>query len=66
MGVSLVRPPRDLFWIESTILRKKYMPFKSKAQVRFMYSQHPEIAKRWAKETLKIKKLPEKVKKKAK
>jgi len=40
------------------------MPFKSKAQVRFMYSQHPEIAKRWAKETLKIKKLPEHVKKK--
>lgn len=29
-----------------------------------MYSQHPEIAKRWAKETLKIKKLPEHVKKK--
>jgi hypothetical protein len=45
---------------------EEIMPFKSKAQVRFMYSQHPEIAKRWAKETLKIKKLPEKVKKKAK
>lgn len=26
------------------------MPFKSDAQRRFMYSQHPEIAKRWRKE----------------
>jgi len=24
------------------------MPFKSKAQQRFMFSQHPQIAKRWA------------------
>ena len=23
------------------------MPFKSKAQMRYMYSQHPEIAKKW-------------------
>jgi hypothetical protein len=23
------------------------MPFKSKAQMRFMYAKHPEIAKRW-------------------
>jgi hypothetical protein len=29
-----------------------------------MYSQHPGIAKRWAKETLSIKRLPEKVKEK--
>jgi hypothetical protein len=42
------------------------MPFKSKAQQRFMYSQHPGIAKRWAKETLSIKKLPEHVKTKGK
>lgn len=27
------------------------MPFKSEAQRRFMYSQHPEIAERWQKET---------------
>ena len=27
------------------------MPFKSEAQRRFMYSQHPAIAKRWAKDT---------------
>lgn len=25
------------------------MPFQSAAQRRFMYSQHPEIAKRWSK-----------------
>lgn len=40
------------------------MPFKSKAQRRYMYSQHPKIAKRWEKKTKK--KLPEKVKKKKK
>ena len=45
-------------------LKEVVMPFKSKAQQRFMYSQHPGIAKRWAKETLSIKKLPEKVKEK--
>jgi hypothetical protein len=42
------------------------MPFKSQAQMRYMFSQHPRIAKRWAKETLKIKSLPKKVKKKKK
>lgn len=36
------------------------MPFKSKAQQRYMFSQHPKIAERWAKETSNIKKLPEK------
>jgi hypothetical protein len=30
-----------------------------------MYAQHPKIAARWSKETLKIKRLPEKVKKKS-
>ena len=43
------------------------MPFKSKAQERFMFSQHPEIAERWTKEyNQNLKKLPEKVKKKKK
>jgi hypothetical protein len=23
------------------------MPFKSKAQMRYMFSQHPDIAKKW-------------------
>lgn len=26
------------------------MPFKSDKQRRFLYSQHPDIAKRWSKE----------------
>jgi hypothetical protein len=33
------------------------MPFVSQKERAFMYSQHPEIAKRWEKETPK-KKLP--------
>ena len=37
-------------------------PFKSQAQARFMFSQHPEMAKEWASKTPSIKKLPEKVK----
>lgn len=40
------------------------MPFKSKAQKRFMYSQHPDIAKRWSHEYPEHERLPEKVKKK--
>jgi hypothetical protein len=37
------------------------MPFKSKAQRKFLYSQHPDIAKRWAKEypNQDVKDLPE-------
>lgn len=35
------------------------MPFKSDAQRAFMYSQHPEIAKRWRKESGPQKDLPE-------
>ncbi len=26
------------------------MPFKSKKQMRYMYSQHPDIARRWTAE----------------
>jgi hypothetical protein len=40
------------------------MPFKSKSQERFLYSQKPEIAKEFAKATPKGAKLPEKAKKK--
>jgi hypothetical protein len=36
------------------------MPFKSQAQRGFMYAKHPEIAKRWEKETPEGK-LPEHV-----
>lgn len=37
------------------------MPFKSKAQMRWMFATKPKMAKRWAKETSNEKKLPEKV-----
>lgn len=39
------------------------MPFKSQAQRRFMYSQHPELAKEFEEATPKGKKLPKRVKK---
>ena len=38
------------------------MPFKSKVQRRFLFWKHPEIAKRWAEETPKGAKLPERKK----
>jgi hypothetical protein len=38
------------------------MPFKSKAQARFMYAKHPEMAERWQEHTPDMKDLPEKVK----
>lgn len=41
------------------------MPFKSKAQQRWMFWKHPQMAKRWAHHTPSIKKLPEKVNKKS-
>jgi hypothetical protein len=42
------------------------MPFKSKAQQKYLFSQKPEIAKEFAEHTSKkqYKKLPAKVKKK--
>ena len=39
-------------------------PFVSKAQRKWMFANEPEIAKRWAKETPKGKRLPKHVKKK--
>jgi hypothetical protein len=42
------------------------MPFKSKAQQKFMFATMPKTAKRWADETPSIKSLPAKVKTKAK
>ena len=48
------------------------MPFKSKSQMRWMFSKHPKMAKRWAKEQEKekgkksFKRLPEKKKRKKK
>ena len=37
------------------------MPFASQAQQRFMFSQHPKIAQRWAKHTPDMKHLPQHV-----
>jgi hypothetical protein len=42
------------------------MPFKSKAQAKYMFAKHPEIAKEFADKTPSIKRLPEHVKKKKK
>ena len=38
------------------------MPFKSQAQRRYLYSQHPEVAKEFEKATPEGKKLPPHVK----
>ena len=37
------------------------MPFKSKAQARYLFATHPKIAEEFAKKTSSIKKLPEKI-----
>lgn len=40
------------------------MPFKSKAQAKWMYANKPKMAKKWSKHTPKGKVLPRKVSKK--
>lgn len=40
------------------------MPFKSKAQQKYMFAKMPKTAKRWAKETSNIKALPKRAAKK--
>lgn len=40
------------------------MPFKSKAQMRYLYAKDPEVAKEFSSKTKDIKKLPERIKKK--
>jgi hypothetical protein len=40
------------------------MPFKSKAQAKWMFKNKPKMAKEWAKETKSIKSLPKRKKKK--
>jgi len=42
------------------------MPYKSKAQSRYMHSKHPKIAKKWDKEGYTTKGLPEHKKKRRK
>jgi hypothetical protein len=41
------------------------VPFKSKAQQRYMFARHPKIAKRWAAEDGVPKDMPEHVEKRA-
>jgi hypothetical protein len=38
------------------------MPFKSTAQRKWMFANHPKMARRWAKHTPKGKRLPRRVK----
>jgi len=42
------------------------MPFKSKQQVKYLFSQEPQLAKKWRKENPKqsLKSLPKRVSKK--
>jgi hypothetical protein len=41
-------------------------PFKSKAQMGYMYANHPDLAREFAEKTVNMKKLPEHVEKKKK
>lgn len=36
------------------------MPFKSKAQARYLFAKEPEVAKRFARDTPSMKNIPEK------
>lgn len=45
------------------IIKGMTMPFKSKAQARFMFAKKPKLAKEFAEATPSIKKLPQHVKK---
>ena len=38
------------------------MPFRSKAQAKYLFSQHPKIAKKWASEGYTYRDLPKRVK----
>ena len=40
------------------------MPWRSKAQMKLMFANKPKMAKKWAKHTKSIKKLPARKKKK--
>lgn len=50
--------------IASVIVFLTLLPFRSKAQRRFLFSKHPRIARRFAKHTPKNSTLPERKKKK--
>jgi len=48
----------------SPLWKESDMPYKSKAQSRFLHAKHPEIAKKWDEEGYSTKGLPKKKKKK--
>ena len=52
--------------VEINVKEKSKMPFKSKKQRAYLYSQKPGIAKEFQSETPKGKKLPLRVKRKKK
>lgn len=56
----------DLYYQKYRKQADNAMPFKSKAQARYLFAVKPEIAKEFADKTLSIKTLPEKVKKRVK
>jgi hypothetical protein len=47
--------------LKERYLKGRRVPFKSQQQRKFMYSQHPDIAERWRKESGPQKGLPDKV-----
>lgn len=53
---------KELYGVKKELV----MPFKSKAQARFMFSKKPALAQEFADATKSIKKLPEYVKVKSK
>jgi len=60
--------PEQSFALNSNknLSRRIIMPFKSKAQSRYLFATEPKIAKEYAAKTPNMKKLPEKVKPKKK
>jgi YopX protein len=56
----------NIFENPTLMKKEKKMPFKSKAQQKYLFAKKPQMAKEWADETPNIKKLPTKVNKKAK
>ncbi len=62
--IGLLMWPAIKCFIKDHKLIHKHMPFKSKAQTKYMFAKHPAIAKEFASKTKSIKALPEHKKKK--
>lgn len=61
MAIAALENP---LWMQQAKEYLRMPPFRSRAQVRWMYANKPAMAKRWAKETPNMKRLPNRVKKK--